>query len=75
MRSFVRKRLMDPGRVEGQLKELDQMLLTLHHGGFVDAGAAPARSGTVTKPEGEEVIEEAVGPGSRSRPAGCSAGC
>ena len=41
VRAFVRTRLMDEGRVEGQLKELDRMLLTLHHGGFVDLEPEP----------------------------------
>lgn len=35
IRAFVRKRLYDSGHVEGGLKQLDRMLLTLHRGGFV----------------------------------------
>jgi superfamily II DNA/RNA helicase len=35
LRKFVSARLMDAGRLEAGQKQLDRMLVTLHHGGFV----------------------------------------
>ena len=66
VRAFVRTRLMDEGRVEGQLKELDRMLLTLHHGGFVELDPPPPARET-PKPAAE-VVEDAVTP--EPEPAG-----
>ncbi|MFH5806486.1 DEAD/DEAH box helicase [Alienimonas sp. DA493] len=57
VRAFVRKRLMDEGRVEGQLKELDRMLLTLHHGGFVDLEPEPPARETPKPAKVEEEVE------------------
>jgi superfamily II DNA/RNA helicase len=41
IRSFVRKRLLDGPRVEASLKQLRQMLLTLHRKGFVTLEPPP----------------------------------
>jgi superfamily II DNA/RNA helicase len=41
IRSFVRKRLLDGPRVEAGLKQLRQMLLTLHRKGFVELAPPP----------------------------------
>jgi superfamily II DNA/RNA helicase len=41
IRSFVRKRLLDGPRVEAGLKQLRQMLLTLHRKGFVELDPPP----------------------------------
>ena len=60
VRAFVRTRLMDEGRVESQLKELDRMLLTLHHGGFVTLDPPPP--GRERPTPAAEVVEEATTP-------------
>ncbi|MEM9703496.1 MAG: helicase, partial [Planctomycetota bacterium] len=58
VRAFVRTRLMDDGRVQGQLKELDRMLLTLHHGGFVDLEPEPpARNAPPVQEENQRESE------------------
>ena len=44
LRAFVEKRLLDPKRQEQALKRLDQMLLTLWDGRYVDLEPAPPRS-------------------------------
>ena len=41
IRSFVRKRLLDGPRVEAGLKQLRQMLLTLHRKGFIELDPPP----------------------------------
>ena len=41
MRYLVGKRLMDQGRTEAGLRELDRMLVTLHHAGYVKLTPAP----------------------------------
>ncbi|NNJ24632.1 DEAD/DEAH box helicase [Alienimonas chondri] len=69
VRAFVRTRLMDEGRVEGQLKELDRMLMTLHHGGFVDLEPEPpARK--EPKPAAAEPGEPELEPEPKPEPAG-----
>ncbi|MCS7271240.1 MAG: DEAD/DEAH box helicase, partial [Gemmataceae bacterium] len=49
IRSFVRKRLLDGPRVEAGLKQLRQMLLTLHRKGFVKLEPEPPAD--LLKPE------------------------
>jgi superfamily II DNA/RNA helicase len=41
IRYLVSKRLMDPGRIEAGLRELDKMLVTLHHAGYVKLSPEP----------------------------------
>src|SRR5262245_35693512 len=43
IRSVIRKRLMDEGRIKSQDAHLDRMLLTLHHAGYVTLLPEPPR--------------------------------
>ena len=52
LRKFVRKRLMDAGRIEAGQKQLDRMLLTLHRAGYVTLEPEPPRGSRGEKGEG-----------------------
>ena len=67
LRKFVEKRLLDPKRKEQGLKRLDQMLLTLWDGGYVELEPLPPRPrlkrDPVPAPTGTDVVTSESGGG------------
>lgn len=60
IRVLVRKRLMDPGRLNACERDFEQMLVALHHAGFVELDPPPPVASEPSKPETTETITEEI---------------
>jgi superfamily II DNA/RNA helicase len=63
IRSVIRRRLMDEGRIQAQDAALDRMLVTLFHAGYVTLQPEPPKEDAPPPPgpQGNEVLLKALG--------------